>query len=237
MKDIVNYLFTLFVQYGYGAVIVGVLLDNAGIPLAGELTLLVAGSLVDNGSFGWLPTVLAATAASLFSDSIWYGIGRVGAVQLVRVYCRLSFGSSACLSRTEEMLARFGPRSLIIARFVPGFRTFAAPMAGISGIPLSRFLLYDGIGALLWSSAGVTSGLLLAKQINKIADHMEAAHYVMLALAGVLLTLFIMMKIWVRMRHGRAEIQVNNASPGDTLPIRDSSGVPGILPCIEKTLK
>jgi len=215
VKDFVSQIFALFSQYGYGAVFAGVMLDNVGIPMAGELTLLIAGSLVANGSLAWLPTVLVATAAALGSDSIWYGIGRVGAVRLVRVYCRMSFGSAACLTRTEEMLMRFGPRSLIIARFVPGFRTFAAPMSGISGLPLPRFLLYDGIGALLWSSTVVTSGMLLANQINKIVGHMESARYVMLVLAGSLLTLFIMMKIWVRMRHGRAEIRTTVVSGGD----------------------
>lgn len=206
MKDFVSYLFALLDQYGYGAVFVGVMLDNAGIPLAGELTLLFAGTLIASGSFGWMPTVLTATVAALLSDIFWYGVGRLGAAHLIRVYCRLSFGSAACLTRTEEMLARFGPRSLILSRFVPGFRTFAAPMSGISGFTVSRFVFFDGIGALLWSSVVVTLGMFLADQINEIVEHMQVAHNVMLVVASSMLGLFIMMKIWVRVRHGKAKI-------------------------------
>jgi len=215
VNDFVSYLFTLLDQYGYGAVFVGVMLDSAGIPLAGELTLLLAGNLVVSGSFGWMPTVLVAAVAALLSDIFWYAVGRLGSTHLVRVYCRLSFGSTACLTRTEEMLARFGPRSLILSRFVPGFRTFAAPMSGISGLTLPRFVLFDGIGALLWSGVFVTLGMFLADQINKVVEHMQVAHNVMLLVASSMLGLFVMTKIWVRVRHGKAEIPTRADLRGD----------------------
>ncbi len=215
MKDVVSQIFAMFSQYGYGAVFAGVMLDNAGVPMAGETTLLIAGSLVAGGSMGWLPTVLVAAVAALFSDSIWYGAGRVGAAHLVRVYCRFSFGSSACMTKTEEMLAHFGPRGLIFARFVPGFRTFAAPMSGISGLSLPRFLLFDGIGALLWSATAVTLGMFFAVQINKIFEQMQAAQSVVLIFVGAMIGMFILLKIWVRARHGRAEILPRSALPGD----------------------
>ncbi|MDX8380452.1 MAG: DedA family protein [Gallionella sp.] len=215
MKDFVNYLFVLFSQYGYGAVFFGVLLDIVGIPLAGELTLLLTGSMVANGALGWMPSVLVASSAALLNDSIWYGVGRLGAVRLVRIYCRLSFGSTACLMRTEGMLARFGPRSLLFARFVPGFRTFAAPISGISNLPIKKFIFYDGVGALLWSGVGVVLGALLVNKINNIVNHMEQARHVVLALVVVLLTLFILMKIWVRVRHGKAKILTQTALRGD----------------------
>lgn len=208
MKDFISYLYLLFSQYGYGAVFAGIMLDIVGVPLAGELTLLLAGSLVATGSLGWGFTVLVASVAALLSDGVWYVIGRLGAVHLVRVYCRLSFGSAACLTLTEEMLLRFGPRSLMISRFVPGFRTFAAPISGISRLEVSRFLLFDGIGALLWAAAGVILGMLFVNQINHIVDHAAEAHSAMLVLAGVLLAVFMGMKLWVRVRHGKANIRM-----------------------------
>lgn len=206
MKDIVDSIFALFAHYGYGAVFAGVMLDNAGIPMASELTLLLSGSLVAEGTFAWLPTILVAAVAALCSDGLWYGIGRLGAGRLIRVYCHLSFGSAACLLRTETTLARFGPRSLILARFVPGFRTFAAPMVGISGLPLRQFLLYDGIGALLWASVIVGLGVLFAQRIRELVGQMESVHNGLFVLAGTLLVLFVLMKLWVRVRHGSANI-------------------------------
>lgn len=206
MNAIADTLFALFTRYGYGAVFAGVMLENSGIPMTSELTLLLSGGLVADGVFAWLPTVLAAALAALISDGLWYGVGRLGAGRLIRVYCRLSFGSNACLARTETTLARLGPRSLILARFIPGFRTFAAPMVGISGLPLRQFLFYDGLGALLWASAIVSLGALFTRRIREIIGHLESVHQGLFVFAATLLLLFVLTKVWVRWRHGRADL-------------------------------
>ena len=134
MNELVELIYSLFGRFGYGALFFGVMLDNAGFPIPGELVLLFAGSLVANGDFSLAPAVIIAAAGALLSDSGWYFAGRLGSKRLIRLYCRVSFGSTACLARTETNLARFGPRSLIYARFIPGFRTFAGPRTGLNGI-------------------------------------------------------------------------------------------------------
>ena len=134
MNELVELIYSLFGRFGYGALFFGVMLDNAGFPIPGELVLLFAGSLVANGDFSLAPAVIIAAAGALLSDSGWYFAGRLGSKRLIRLYCRVSFGSTTCLTRTETNLARFGPRSLIYARFIPGFRTFAGPRTGLNGI-------------------------------------------------------------------------------------------------------
>jgi membrane protein DedA with SNARE-associated domain len=133
------------------------------------------------------------------SDSGWFFAGRAGSRRLMQLYCRVSFGSTACVARTERNLIRFGARSLVYARFVPGFRTFAAPMAGMRGLPYRSFLLYDGMGALLWACLGVTTGAVFAYKIPAILDQLENSRIVLLYLAGSL-------KWLVRWRHGRAQL-------------------------------
>ncbi len=209
MNELTSHLFGLFARFGYGAVFAGVLLDNAGLPLAGELTLLISGSLVGDGNFTWMPTVLIAAAAAFASDCFWYGVGRLGSGRLIGLYCRVSFGSAACMSRTQQMLTRFGPRGLLVARFVPGFRTFAAPMAGMAGLALRRFAFYDGLGALLWASVGVSTGMLFAREIPLLINRAEQARNGLLLFGAALLGIFILMKLWIRLLHGRAEIPAN----------------------------
>jgi len=214
MDDLKEKILGLFSEYGLGAVFGGVMLENAGIPMASEVTLLLAGSMVAGGVLGWLPVVLTAAAAAILSDSFWYFVGRIGAARLVQLYCRFSFGSSACMMKTEQMLVRFGPRSLIVARFVPGFRTFASPMAGIAGLSWPRFLLYDSIGALLWASAVVGGGWLLAEEINRVFEQMQSAHSALLAVAGAMVLIFIALKVWIRARHGKAQYVSAETAPG-----------------------
>jgi len=206
VNGIVELIYALFGQFGYGALFFGVMLDNVGVPIPGELVLLFAGSLVANGDFSMTPAIIIAASGALLSDSGWYFAGRLGSKRLIRIYCRVSFGSTACLAKTEQNLARFGPRSLIYARFIPGFRTFAAPMAGMSGVPYRQFAFYDGIGALLWATLGVWTGSVFAREFTLIVGHFKDVQLGFVYLAATGLLMFVLMKWLVRRWHGRAEI-------------------------------
>ncbi len=206
MNEIVDLIYSLFGRFGYSAIFIGVMLDNAGFPIPGELVLLITGSLVANHDFSMAPAVIIAALGALLSDSGWYFAGRLGSKRLIRLYCRVSFGSTACLAKTERNLARFGPLSLVYARFIPGFRTFAAPMAGMSGVPYRWFAFYDGIGALLWATLGIWTGFVFAREFTQIVSRFKDIQLAFVYLAATGLLLFVLMKWLVRRRHGQAEI-------------------------------
>ncbi|OGA46910.1 MAG: hypothetical protein A3F74_03740 [Betaproteobacteria bacterium RIFCSPLOWO2_12_FULL_62_58] len=208
VNEIVDLIYSLFSRFGYATVFLGVMLDNAGFPIPGELVLLITGSLVANQEFSFAAAVVVAAAGALLSDSGWYFAGRLGSKRLIRLYCRVSFGSTACLAKTERNLARFGPFSLVYARFIPGFRTFAAPMAGMSGVPYRWFALYDGIGALLWATLGIWTGSVFARELTLIVDRFKDVQLIFGYLAATGLLLFVLVKWLVRDRHGRAEIEL-----------------------------
>lgn len=140
MNDLTSQILAFFLRFGYGSVFVGVMLDNIGVPIPGELVLILTGHMVEKGNFTFTAAVLVAAAGAVLSDSVWFFAGRWGSKRFVRLYCKVSFGSGGCVERTEHNLRRFGAPSLIYARFIPGFRTFAAPMAGMSGVPYRSFL-------------------------------------------------------------------------------------------------
>lgn len=207
METVAHQTYALFLQYGYLAIFIGVMLDNMGFPMPGEIVLLLAGSLVATGDFVLTLAVLTAASGVLLSDGIWYAIGRRGSQRFIKLYCKMSFGSVACMAKTENQLHHFGPRSLIYARFIPGFRTFAAPMSGMSNVPFHLFFMYDGMGTILWASLGVSMGMTFASQINLLIDHLENSRIILMYLAGGLLLLFLFMKWLVWMRHGGADLE------------------------------
>jgi membrane protein DedA with SNARE-associated domain len=201
-------IFSWFDQFGYLAIFVGVMLDNAGFPIPGEIVTLLTGNMVAEGHFAYLPAVFFASLGAVLGDSLWYFAGRTGSRRFMAVYCRVSFGSTACIARTERNLSRFGARSLIYARFVPGFRTFAAPMAGMAGVTYRLFLLYDGIGALLWAALWIGLGTYFAQNVATFIDRLENSRLIVLYLAGSLLLLFLLIKWIVRRRHGAATLAI-----------------------------
>lgn len=206
VDGIVELIYSLFGRFGYGALFFGVMLDNLGIPIPAELVLMFAGSLVAQGSFAIVPAIVIAASGAFLSDSAWFFAGRLGSRRLIQLYCRVSFGSTACLARTETKLARFGPRSLLYARFIPGFRTFASPMAGISGMPYRWFALYAGIGALLWSSLGVCTGYVFAREFTLLVGRFRDVQFALVYVAAAGLLMFVLMKWFIRRLHGRAQV-------------------------------
>src|SRR6266496_939821 len=80
----------------------------------------------------------------------------------------------SCVRDTEARFERWGMKSLLFAKFVPGFSTVAPPLAGASRKRSTlAFLVYDGIGALLWAGAAVAAGRLFHRQIEKIIAKLE----------------------------------------------------------------
>jgi len=82
----------------------------------------------------------------------------------------LSLEPDSCVRNTELMFGRYGVRSLVVSKFVPGLSTAAPPLAGIFGMRLPRFLLFAGLGALLYTGAFAGLGYLFSAQLERMAE-------------------------------------------------------------------
>jgi membrane protein DedA with SNARE-associated domain len=157
-----EWLLDLFARYGYAVVFVGVLLENAGVPVPGETILLAGAALAQFGrlSFGWV--VAAAVAGAILGDNFGFLIGRRGGRSLAVRYGPGLGLSESRLADFDRFFFLYGPRTVFIARFVTGLRVVGAILAGASGLRWSTFLFYNATGAIVWSIAVAPAGYLLA---------------------------------------------------------------------------
>jgi membrane protein DedA with SNARE-associated domain len=130
-------------RYGYAAVIVGVGLESAGLPLPGETALLAASAL----------------AAAALGDNLGFAVGRIGGRRLL-TWLEGRLLPRDAMARVDAFFARWGPASIIVARFVTGVRVVAALAAGASGMPWRVFLPFNAAGAVLWAAAVTAIGYL-----------------------------------------------------------------------------
>src|SRR5256886_17650896 len=126
----------VLVGHVYLVVFGWVLADQIGLPLPAVPFLLAAGALAGNGRLSLALILAAAALASLASDTVWYWIGRVGGGRVLRWLCRIFLEPDSCVRRTQDAFGRYGARSLLFAKFVPGFNTAAPPLAGFVRIAL-----------------------------------------------------------------------------------------------------
>lgn len=191
-------------RYGYAILFLGIALENAGLPLPGELFLLAAGFLASTGPFE-LPLVIALGAAgAVAGDSLSDLLGRLGGERLPQFYCKMMLGSADCVRKTHEYFARRGGLTVTFARFVVGVRAFAAPMAGAAKMAYPRFLAYDALGALLWAALMAALGYLFGSRWDRLhADYRRYYGFVLLTVLLVALG-YILMKSLRRRRYGPA---------------------------------
>jgi membrane protein DedA with SNARE-associated domain len=151
-------LVSLVLAHGYIVVFAAVALDCAALPIPGELLLLTLGGLAGQGHLNPASGVAAAAAGVLVADALTYWIGRVHGQ---RVFAKVRFGQSWTPGAT----------TLIFGRFVIGARMMVAPMAGARRLPFGRFVLWNGIGAMLCAAAFVAVGYAAGANLGAVKDY------------------------------------------------------------------
>ena len=136
---------SLVLRYGLAAVFLGSAIE-------GDFTLILAGVAAHLGYFPFPLAVAAGVVGSMLGDLAWYALGRVRGRRFRAgpFYRRVGH-------RIEALARRIGPAQLIAARFVYGTKAASMVFWGLHDLPLVRFLLVDGIAAVI--GATVFTGL------------------------------------------------------------------------------
>jgi hypothetical protein len=69
------------------------------------------------------------------------------------------------------VFARHGAKTLVFAKFVPGVSAVTTPLAGANGLPLWRFLIYDGLGIMLWIGSFEALGYIFSNQLSDVVAY------------------------------------------------------------------
>lgn len=192
-----------FVEYGYWTVAVVLLLENAGIPLPGETTLLFAAFLAfsEHRLTLWGIIVVGVIACTI-GDNLGYWIGYHGGRPLLERQKRFFHLSDEHLRRGERFFSRYGSFTVFFARFVFGMRIIAGPLAGVLNMPWRKFLVFNFLGALLWVSVVTSLGYFFGSRSEWLMNELQEIE---IALAVVLLIAWFIVRRRARQRSVGAE--------------------------------
>lgn len=130
--------------------------------LPGDSLLFTAGLLASEGFLNiWALMVLAALASALGNSAgYWFG-AFVGP----RLFTREDsfFFNKKHIERSRGFYEAYGPRAIILARFVPVVRTFVPILAGVGRMRYRTFLIYNVIGGVLWGAGVALLGFMLGR--------------------------------------------------------------------------
>lgn len=195
-----QYFLTLLEQYGLPIIFVNVLLEQAGLPLPAYPLLLVTGALAGAGQHSAAGLLLVAVVAALIADLGWYYAGRRYGRRIIGKLCRISLSPDSCLKQTESVYLRIGPPALLFCKFVPGFASISSALAGSTGTRLGVFVLFDGLGCMLWAGSAVWLGATFSSAIDELLNRLVEMGKWGAGLVLLALTVFIALKWWERYR-------------------------------------
>lgn len=190
----------LIEKYGLAVVFLNVFIEQLGAPLPAYPTMLVAGALADGARYSTWTLLAVAVVAALLADFIWYRAGQRYGNRVMAMLCRISLSPDSCVRQTESVYSRFGPASLVVAKFIPGFASVASALAGATGTRRGIFLLADGIGALLWAGSAIMFGSLFKSTVADLLRGLDKLGKWGVLLIGLALVLFVAAKWWERYR-------------------------------------
>jgi membrane protein DedA with SNARE-associated domain len=160
------------------------LAEAIGLPFPAAIALVAAGAAVAAHTL-WGPYVLlAAVTALLLGDTVQFWLGRSMGWLLLGFLCRVSINPETCILRSAESFYRRGKATLVIAKFIPGVNTMAAPLAGSMKMRFWQFFRLDFMGALVYSLTYLVVGYVSR---DFLAALLRGFHAAGLAMEAVIL--------------------------------------------------
>jgi membrane protein DedA with SNARE-associated domain len=190
-----NDLLSLMARHGYALTFAVLLAEAIGFPFPGAIALVAAGAAVASHTL-WGPSVLlAAMIALLIGDIAQFWLGRYTGWALLGFLCRLSMNPETCMLRSAESFYKRGKATLVIAKFIPGINTMAAPLAGSMKMRFWQFLQFDLAGALLYSLIYLLVGFLSRDFLAATLNSFHAAGRVMEFIITAALLVYVLYRV------------------------------------------
>lgn len=187
-------------------VFVAALIEAAGVPFPSRILLLIAATLtVDMPHLFALAAV--ATVGSLLGDHVPYLAGALTGPRILAFYCRVTLGSAQCVDKTVGYFRRFGAAAVLLSRFSASVRLFASALSGCGHIAYWKFVTFDVIGTVVYTTVWVTVGHLVGERAAELLGRHTGARLLLLIGPAALAALLVY-RLWRRRRYGPATAEV-----------------------------
>ena len=174
----------------YAAVFLILLACGLGVPLPEDISLILGGFLAHKGAASLPVMMVVGFAGILAGDSLIFHFGRKLGSKVGRkpggFFARIITPEKR--AKVEGLFEKHGHKVVMIARFMPGVRAVTYFTAGSVGMSYWRFILWDGLAALLSAPLFVFLGFHFGSELDFVIDKIKDGQFVVmggLALLGL----------------------------------------------------
>lgn len=177
-----DYIITFMETYGYAAMFIAMVLENANIPIPSEIVLGFAGYLVAQGVFDMNMAIIVGTVAGIVGSVLSYWMGEYGGRPLLLKYGKYIFFNEHKFELAEKLFNKWGGTAVFVGRLLPGVRTFISFPAGMARYPMWHFIIWTVLGTIPWTILLVYLGKVLG---DRWQDLIQYNHELLIAMVFV----------------------------------------------------
>lgn len=163
MEQFFNIVIDYITLWGYTAIVIGMALESACIPVPSELIFGFAGYLVYLGKLDFTTAVAAGVVGGLIGSIVAYLVGYYGGQPLVDKYGRYILLSKRNVDMAQRWFDRYGLKATFFSRLLPVVRTFISLPAGFAQIDFGKFVIYTLLGSIPWTIGLIYAGMFLGE--------------------------------------------------------------------------
>jgi membrane-associated protein len=149
-----------------------------GFFLPGDSLLFTAGLLAHEGNLNIWFLLIGVFVAAVVGDQVGYQFGKKAGPSIFRKPDARLFRQEY-VQHTKDFFDKHGPKTVVLARFVPVVRTFAPVLAGVGAMDRKTFTIYNVVGALVWAVGVTLLGYALGSAIGE--DNVDKYLYPIIA--------------------------------------------------------
>jgi membrane protein DedA with SNARE-associated domain len=174
---------TYIEHFTYLGLLMVLILCGLGLPVPEDAVLLTGGFLAHRGVTQYPITLVVSFIGVITGDCSLFFLGRHFGTGILRYFGLSHPNSQKSIARMRRFMDRYGHRAVFYARFLAGLRAVVYLSAGSLGVPISRFLVYDLLGAVISVPLVVSLGYLFGTEIEKILHFLGGVQRALLIVA------------------------------------------------------
>lgn len=185
-----EFIINLIAWGGYFGIFLLMALENIVPPVPSEVIMGLGGIAVARGHMAVVPLIVAGTVGSVAGNYFWYHIGRNIGYERFRPFVerhgRWLTIEWSDIEKVHRFFVKRGGWVIFVFRFMPTFRTIISLPAGMTYMPLWKFVIWTAAGSAIWNTVLAYEGILLGsrfQQLDRYVGPVSVATFVIIALA------------------------------------------------------
>ena len=183
-------------NWGYLGIGLLILIENLFPPIPSELILTFGGFMTINSNMTIIGVIITSTLGSLLGAILLYYIGKIlNKERLIKIvkskYGKLLRIKPKDIESADEWFDTKGNKTVFFCRFVPVVRSLISIPAGMSEMPMVKFIFYTLLGSLLWNTALVCVGAFAGDKKDYILNIIDSASHIILILIIIVCCVFV----------------------------------------------